>query len=451
MLKKILCIILCLLFLSSLVVFAEEKEVILVMNGKKIKTDVPPVIVNSRTLIPVRALFENINAKVQWNEKERKVTIDYSTKKIILKIDSKTATINGVNKTLDVAATIIDDRTMIPVRFVSENLGFVVGWDDATKTVTVTTGSVNTNKLTDVTITNEEDGSYVTLKGLGNMSPKVSKLTSPNRLIFDFESTTMNSKNTTLTAENDYFTKVRVAQFNTVTTRVVLDMPEFCDYEIVTSKDDLVISFGKNSYSGMYFFSTLSKKAKGKLVIIDPGHGGIDVGTIGVYENKDVYEKDIDLFISNKLNEFLKACGVSTYMIRDDDTAVDIVERPQIANEKGGYLYLSIHCNASENPQTKGVQIYYSESCAKFDNMSNEKLSSYYYENIAELGLKKAGMVDNPRYIVIYKSEMPSIIVESAFVSNEDDLELLMDDNFKTDLAAAICEATITVLNKSVE
>ena len=127
------------------------------------------------------------------------------------------------------------------------------------------------------------------------------------------------------------------------------------------------------------------------------------------------------------------------------------LKRPEIGNEKGGYLYLSIHCNASENPDTDGVQIYYSDSCPSLKNMTNKELSSVYYENIAELGLRKAGMVDNPRYIVIHKSKMPAIIVENAFVSNEGDLELLMDDNFKTDLAAAICEATITVLNKSVE
>ncbi len=451
MYKNVLCILLCLMLMFSYVAQAAPTEVSLVLNGKKIKSDVPPVIVDSRTLIPVRALFENINATVNWNDTERKVTIKYSTKTIVLKIDSKNATINGVAKKMDVAAAIIDNRTMIPVRFVSENLGFVVDWDDPTKTVTVTTGSTNTNKLTNVFVTDESKGSYVTLKGLGGLTPKVSKLTSPNRLIFDFSSTTMASSVTTLTGKNKFFSKVRVAQFNTVTTRVVLDMDKFLEYKIKTTNGDLVISFGETSLGGIYEFTQLASKAKGKIVIIDAGHGGKDVGTIGNYDGKDVYEKDINIFVANKLNAFLKSCGVTTYMIRAGDATVDILDRPKIANEKGGYLYLSVHCNASENPETNGVQIYYSESCAKFGNMTNRELSSFYYNNIAELGLKKAGMVDNPRYIVIYKSEMPSIIIENAFVSNEEDLEKLMDDNFKTDLAAAICEATITVLNKSVE
>ena len=321
MLKKIISAVLIIVMLCSFGVSAETSRVTLTLNGKKLRTDVPPVIVDGRTLIPVRALFENINANVEWDDKTRTVTISYSTKKIKLTIDSKDALINGVTKKLDVAATIIDDRTMIPVRFVSENLGFVVGWDDKTRTVSVTTGSVNTNKLTGVTVTNEKEGSYVTLKGLGGIVPKESKLTSPNRLIFDFQSTTMLSKTTSLTGENVYFKKIRVAQFNTVTTRVVLDMDKFSEYKITTHKDDLIISFGKNSMNGIYEFSTLSSKAKGKLVIIDPGHGGIDVGTIGKYNGKDVYEKNINLFISNKLNAFLKASGVSTYMIRNGDTA----------------------------------------------------------------------------------------------------------------------------------
>ena len=83
--------------------------------------------------------------------------------------------------------------------------------------------------------------------------------------------------------------------------------------------------------------------------------------------------------------------------------------------------------------------------------MTNEEVSKIYYDNIASLGLKKAGMVDNPRYIVIYKCDMTSIIVENAFLSNKDDLELLMDDEFKVKLAAALCESTIQMLNKSVE
>ena len=113
--------------------------------------------------------------------------------------------------------------------------------------------------------------------------------------------------------------------------------------------------------------------------------------------------------------------------------------------------YMSLHNNAAENNTANGVQICYADTTTRFSGITNRQISNIFYENIASLGLRKAGLLNNPRYIVIYKAKMPSIIVESAFMSNADDLELLMDDDFIERLAQKICDSALEVLNASAK
>lgn len=90
--------------------------------------DVQPTIINGRTLIPVRALAESLGAVVEWDEATRLVTINFFDDVIKIYIDSKIAYVNGREKILDVPAMIIDGRTMVPLRFISESLNKQVGW-----------------------------------------------------------------------------------------------------------------------------------------------------------------------------------------------------------------------------------------------------------------------------------------------------------------------------------
>jgi len=90
------------------------------VNAASVKLDSPPVIQNSRTLVPVRFISEQMGAKVTWNDVKRQVTIAQGTKTIILTINSNKVLVNGKTVTIDVPAKIINSRTMVPVRFVSE-------------------------------------------------------------------------------------------------------------------------------------------------------------------------------------------------------------------------------------------------------------------------------------------------------------------------------------------
>ena len=110
------------------------------VNGIKISLDAPPIILNSRTMLPSRFIAENLNCNVDWNDEKKTVTITSGTSVIELQIGNTEAKVNGAKVTLDAPPMISNDRTMLPARFIAENLNCTVGWDAATRTVTIRTG-----------------------------------------------------------------------------------------------------------------------------------------------------------------------------------------------------------------------------------------------------------------------------------------------------------------------
>lgn len=99
------------------------------INGEIKEIDVAPFIKDNRTFVPIRFVSEALGAKVNWVDSEKKVEIVLKDISISLWIDKYFAYVNGVEKKLDTAPMIVDSRTFVPVRFVSENLGASVGWD----------------------------------------------------------------------------------------------------------------------------------------------------------------------------------------------------------------------------------------------------------------------------------------------------------------------------------
>lgn len=129
---------------NSYTIIAEKKKVILPINsmtayvdGRPVYLDAPARVLNGRTLVPVRFAAESLGAQVNWNDKTKEVDISLNGKNIKLRIDSKLATVDNKLVTLDTAPIILEDRTMVPIRFIAENLETEVRWDDKTQTVTL--------------------------------------------------------------------------------------------------------------------------------------------------------------------------------------------------------------------------------------------------------------------------------------------------------------------------
>lgn len=119
------------------------------LNGDKIEFDVRPQLIDDRTMVPLRKIFEAMGAVVDWNDNTQTVTATKDNKVVTAKINDKNLYINGVAKTLDVPPMIIDGRTLVPARFVAESFGANVDWVDSTQTVVIaTTNDANSMPLT---------------------------------------------------------------------------------------------------------------------------------------------------------------------------------------------------------------------------------------------------------------------------------------------------------------
>ena len=223
------------------------------------------------------------------------------------------------------------------------------------------------------------------------------------------------------------------------------------------------------------------KKWEFDVIVIDPGHGGKDPGAIGLNKIK---EKDVNLDVALKLGKLLEENmkDVKVVYTRDKDEFVDLYKRGKIANEQDGKLFISIHCNSTKKKPTdiNGVEVYllrpgrtqeaiaiaetensvieYEDNPTRYEQLTDENFilvsmahSAYmkYSEHFAEMlnnqfkfntklharGVKQAG------FYVLVGASMPSVLIESGFISNKKDKNYLDSESGKKQLAEAIFNA----------
>jgi len=107
------------------------------LDGSPLVFDVPPQLINGRTMVPLRTIFEALGAEIKWDDATQTVTATKDDTVIKLTIGSTSPTVNGKVVTIDQPGVIVDGRTLVPLRFVAEALGVTVNWDGATSKVTI--------------------------------------------------------------------------------------------------------------------------------------------------------------------------------------------------------------------------------------------------------------------------------------------------------------------------
>jgi hypothetical protein len=128
---------------SQTVIMLQIGKSTFTVNGSIRTLDSPPIIKNGRTLLPIRAVIEALGGTVGWDPNEKKVTVTLGSTTIELWIGKSIAKVNSIDTLIDstnskVVPEIINSRTMLPLRFVTENLGCNVQWDGTTQTITIT-------------------------------------------------------------------------------------------------------------------------------------------------------------------------------------------------------------------------------------------------------------------------------------------------------------------------
>lgn len=176
-------------------------------------------------------------------------------------------------------------------------------------------------------------------------------------------------------------------------------------------------------------------------VILDAGHGGIDVGKTGVNGEK---EKDINLEISKKIKRFLSDSNVTVKMTREGDERLadsqreDLKARTDIMNG-GALLAVSIHQNSYRDPAVSGTQVFYytdSEEGRTAAGMIQAELNALAPDNEKEIRA-------NDSYYILKNTRIPTVIVECGFLSSYTEAEKLADDEYQNRIAEAVSEGIL--------
>jgi len=244
-----------------------EKKVVLKINGQELSNlTMPPIILDNYTVVPAREVFEAVGAKVDWDKNTYKVIVNYADKKVVLKIGDINASVNGVSQKMSIPAKIINNKTMIPLRFVSESVGIDVSWEPSSRVISINnknisdkeeaknvlnsseeSPSVELNEITSVSVpTDSNDGKFTI-----NASKKISKtevvFLTDNRLVIDIYDTKIKMMLNTIDVSNFAVLRVRVGQNDSVA-RVVFDLKKDYKYTVTTSEDkkSIIVTFQNN-------------------------------------------------------------------------------------------------------------------------------------------------------------------------------------------------------------
>lgn len=175
-------------------------------------------------------------------------------------------------------------------------------------------------------------------------------------------------------------------------------------------------------------------------IFIDPGHGGEDPGAVNTEYN--ISEATINLDVAKKLDVILKNRGYETKLSRDGNYYVSLSKRAEMANNWYANYFVSIHCNSAADSSANGTETLYYLTSKKGEALANEVQVQLILQN----GLRDRGI--KPRNLAVLRlTNMPAILVELAFISNNNEAYLLSQSSFQDKCALGIADGLTQYIN----
>ncbi|ERT56831.1 N-acetylmuramoyl-L-alanine amidase [Peptoniphilus koenoeneniae] len=396
------------------------------VDGKILKSDFSPYISSGRTFVPIRELVEGLGAEVKWDNLEKSALIKFEKKEIKLKIDSKVSYISGKKIILNESSIPKlakynepkeETKTMVPLRFVSEALGYKVDWNSEENLAVITTEKAKDSDL----ITDDNSGTKE------NNSEKKSK---------------KRKKDLSL-VNNQYISNSEKKEMNNAKKSNRISAYKAAGL----SEDEYNIDPGKRKI-------TKTIKKEGPLtIVIDPGHGGKDPGANSSVISS-INEKELTLKVAEKLYEKLQATDYEVLMTRNSDEYIKLLDRAQLSNENNSELFLSIHFNSSdENKSAKGIEVLYaSEKNVIIKTAEQKHFAKCLLNSLIDItGSSSRGIKNRPDLIVLNKTKNVSALAELGFLSNSSDMDSIMNDEYLDLLAQGLFNGIQDYVNNYVE
>jgi len=338
--KKIyISFLLCFFMLFSISSAVEVR-----VNFGEINMPEEPVIINDRTLLPLRIIAEIFECKVGWNPKGI-ITVNNSDEdKIILSLNSNNVIVNGEVKSIDTYPILKNSTTMVPIKFFEDYIDAKIEWYQDS-------GIVN----------------------------------------------------------------------------IVIE-----DEEIIARAESVSRSYEKRSKY---------PRAVNKIVVVDAGHGGSDVGA----NYGGVYEKNINLKIAKYVQDELEKNGVRVYMTRTSDVTTPLSSRTTLANSINADLFISVHNNAIVNKSSiQGTEVLYPTSSIVKNGITAYSLAQRLQQVVSQnAGTYNKGVINRNNLYVLNRTNMPAVIVEVAYMTNRSDLQKLKNEEFLEKAGRAIAQGVL--------
>ncbi len=206
-------------------------------------------------------------------------------------------------------------------------------------------------------------------------------------------------------------------------TRIIVGLANYGGHELKTVDGQAVVTLGNLPLAG-------------RIIVLDPGHGGNDPGAIST---SGLTEKVVNMYVARRLESLLLEAGATVYLTRTGDYNPTLEERIEMANQLGAHAFLSIHHNADIYSQTRGTETYYANN-----HPHSFRLAQIVHRALlADLGLPDRSIRYRETFRVLREADMPSILSEAAFLSNPVEALLLQDLAFRDRIAASLYGALV--------
>jgi len=429
-------------------------------------------------------LSELIGGKVGWERLGYSVKFSLDTNVFIFTVGSPYIRLNTTAHNMMLPAMLAHGELYVPAETFSALLDFAmperINWDGDGRTLRIDTEWYN---ITDLSISAKQNGLLIEIFISSPLQYEIYQ-SEGNWINLNFPDGRINRGKILAAEGGNLVYKINAFQFETSAQISLRLKRQFRKYYTMyrTNPGRLQIAVEDSAYvpdSALTDVGRIGPDEEVDVVVIDPGHGGTDFGAIG--RQKRTREKTVNLELANLVAKMIrKDKQFKVVMTRTGDVEVSLDERARIANEAKADMFISIHCNSSGKKTAHGFQVFYlapakndsARAVAQFENapflvndpsirdreqddltlILNDMIQTEFLAESADLAYmadmemrKKLGIrsrgVDHAGFFVLNRVYMPSILVETAFISNADEESLLKSTGFRDDVAEAIYNA----------
>lgn len=184
------------------------------------------------------------------------------------------------------------------------------------------------------------------------------------------------------------------------------------------------------------------------IIVIDPGHGGEDYGTHSLGTPK-YHEKYLNLSTAQIVRNFLQQFGYKVIMTRTNDTFIPLDKRALFANEQKPTLFVSIHYNSAPSTEAEGIEVFYFQKDENKTRVTKSKqLAQSVLKRTVQNTQANSRGVKHGNYAVIRQTDMPAILIEGGFLTNEGEMERIKTVSYQKSLALGIAQGIQDYLSK---